>query len=418
MNDADIVKKLKQSPLFQLSIASKELFHSNFLYWLSQNYKPRFFNLLKKLLAGKDYLLNQWGDEYRNEPNFAEGDKIVVKREKDNFDLSIWKKEPSRYKRKSGNNNKGDIKKDNSGNTIYDYIPLLVLENKVKSVIYKEQLNRYEDKLKYVYKTEIENIDLILLSLAEVPKDITNQNKWKIISYGQLKEALECCFLQNPDDSSLTSLMIKDYCNFIGQLHNLAQIWSKEEKLFKDDSIAKNLRMDDIRQKIIFSKSANIIQEKLNGEFSIERGMNKAEMHRIVNSVDSKVESSLPVVFINEGYMRSGLLDIKFHFEKPSTEYFNVIQVQDKCIRYAIEYNDEDKNRNENCSSVVRDLKKAWKQILPDCDSLQISHFGTNFFFYKYEMSDDQTISDITEKLKTTMLNAKEVQWQKKPVKL
>ena len=33
-----IIDGLKQSPLFQLSLASKELFHSNFLAWLCVTY--------------------------------------------------------------------------------------------------------------------------------------------------------------------------------------------------------------------------------------------------------------------------------------------------------------------------------------------------------------------------------------------
>lgn len=36
------VKTLQDSPLFQLSLTSKELFHSNFLYWLGVTYRDLF----------------------------------------------------------------------------------------------------------------------------------------------------------------------------------------------------------------------------------------------------------------------------------------------------------------------------------------------------------------------------------------
>ena len=36
------INKLKESPLFNLSLSSSELFHSNFLYWVANNYKKEF----------------------------------------------------------------------------------------------------------------------------------------------------------------------------------------------------------------------------------------------------------------------------------------------------------------------------------------------------------------------------------------
>ena len=68
-----------------------------------------------------------------------------------------------------------------------EHIPF-VLENKVKSIPRKNQLDEYAAKLK---PTPEDN--LILLSLAtEFPdkKDIEKEGKWKICSYKQLYEAI------------------------------------------------------------------------------------------------------------------------------------------------------------------------------------------------------------------------------------
>lgn len=43
----------KESPMFQFSLASKELFHSNFIYWLISNYKDEFSKLFSKLMSNE-----------------------------------------------------------------------------------------------------------------------------------------------------------------------------------------------------------------------------------------------------------------------------------------------------------------------------------------------------------------------------
>lgn len=44
-----IYNQLKESPLLYLSGGSKELFHSNFLYWLGMNYRDSFQQLMTKM---------------------------------------------------------------------------------------------------------------------------------------------------------------------------------------------------------------------------------------------------------------------------------------------------------------------------------------------------------------------------------
>jgi hypothetical protein len=45
ISESDILKK---SPLFNLSLSSKELFHSNFLAWLCENYP----NYMGEIISG------------------------------------------------------------------------------------------------------------------------------------------------------------------------------------------------------------------------------------------------------------------------------------------------------------------------------------------------------------------------------
>ena len=146
----DNLEILRNSFMFQLSLASKELFHSNFLYalWLSD--KDNFFEILK--LLGLEIPVS-------NGP-------YIAKREYNNYDFCIAK---------DNNPDKG-IKNDNI---------ILVLENKVKSVPLKSQLDRYSKKF-----TSTTPIFVLLTLTEEFQQKEEIKKNWKIITYRELIEAL------------------------------------------------------------------------------------------------------------------------------------------------------------------------------------------------------------------------------------
>jgi hypothetical protein len=49
------IKSLKKSPLFNLSLTNKELFHSNFLAWFGKLYPELFIQLISDLLGDKNW---------------------------------------------------------------------------------------------------------------------------------------------------------------------------------------------------------------------------------------------------------------------------------------------------------------------------------------------------------------------------
>ena len=143
---------LKSSPMFKLSLSSKELFHSNFLEWLS-NVNPIAFKSLILDMAGLKGKKYKWPDVWR------------VKREYNNFDLCIVAYD--QYK------NNEDEKIDDDE----DFRIMFVIENKVKSIPYIEQLKRYTQEAKT--KNEIywkkRGDDLYEASLNEFKKtDVEN----------------------------------------------------------------------------------------------------------------------------------------------------------------------------------------------------------------------------------------------------
>jgi hypothetical protein len=69
----ECVRSLRASPLFHFSLASKELFHSNFLAWLCETYP----SLVGPLFA-----------RFTKSPS-ASCDRLTVHREQRNTDLTI-----------------------------------------------------------------------------------------------------------------------------------------------------------------------------------------------------------------------------------------------------------------------------------------------------------------------------------------
>lgn len=114
------VKTLQDSPLFQLSLTSKELFHSNFLYWLGVTYQDLFKETFSKLGCN----------------TAAWPDKWEVEREYKHLDLCV-----------KGPGKRGKI--------------YLVLENKVKSIPNQQPLNRYTS----YWERDNEKPCFVLLSL-------------------------------------------------------------------------------------------------------------------------------------------------------------------------------------------------------------------------------------------------------------
>lgn len=156
--------------VFQLSLSSKELFHSNFLYWLATDstlnpHKKGSSSLTQNFF---NQLLYQLGSSLANKFNL---DDYAVFREYEHFDFSIWEKKVKSTK--SGGNDTDsaqnenvvgeerfednkDEQNDNASKEVsYEGTcdtkelerVVLVLENKFKSIPYQEQLDFYAGKV-------------------------------------------------------------------------------------------------------------------------------------------------------------------------------------------------------------------------------------------------------------------------------
>lgn len=175
--------------MFKLSLGSKELFHSNFLGFLWELDKTKFINMLRDILGQPQLLATITSN-------------LELDREKRNFDICIYHK---------------DVKKE-----IID----IIIENKVKSIPYKEQLDKYTSK---VGPSTVR----ILLSLAKnFPsyQDIKNAG-WEIITYDDLAKGIKIHYGQ------LANKYIDDYIDFIAKLDKLDILDNFKNQTFYDSDL-------------------------------------------------------------------------------------------------------------------------------------------------------------------------------------
>lgn len=259
------VEKLKNNPIFHLSLSAKELFHSNFLAWLAVDKKTQ--AIFKKILY-------TWLGEDTFDYNT---DCMEVKREYKNFDFSICEKITNDKESKTGR-----IR--------------LVLENKFKSIAYKAQLENYQkkvdalneeaDKAQCKAKLKLnsakfenwkENAKLpktkyILLTLAEdfLDKEAVKESGWIIVTYADFSKTLH----DNLDlvKDKFYKELLEKYCEFIDAFYtyinnNLEQIKYTDnwEILKKMDSSP--LRCNDIWQKLVMHQCALQLAKKLEKKF-------------------------------------------------------------------------------------------------------------------------------------------------------
>ncbi|MFP4645765.1 MAG: PD-(D/E)XK nuclease family protein [Candidatus Woesearchaeota archaeon] len=208
------IEKLKKSAMFNLSLSSKELFHSNFIDWLISVNKEEmskvFFNLL--------------------------GENIKISkcnREKNNFDLYIDCEDKTQ----------------------------IIIENKFKSIITENQLKKYNDKLK-----NNKSAKKVLLSLnsSDHEKNLVKKHGWIVINYNELCNELLKLNINNEYHQTL----IQDYCSFINEISNYFSnrefLKNTVSDMHAEYKRLSEIRLHDIYQKILFNYVLRDLTQKLN----------------------------------------------------------------------------------------------------------------------------------------------------------
>ncbi len=212
---------LKKSPLFNLSLSSKELFHSNFLAWLCEIYPEdmgRIFN---------EYITHKPSDLTINENN--------VEREKKNKDLTF------QY---------NDGVDENGTDTTK--ATKVIVELKIKSLPDEKQLEKY-------YDPECQNH--LLMSMV---KPYFLSETWSFVDYSKFINKLSNIKTHNNYHSEL----IKDYVEFTSSLCKIikrSEVVSDKPFLLstKKKKPLEELRIHDVIYKMRSSQLADKLYKAL-----------------------------------------------------------------------------------------------------------------------------------------------------------
>ncbi|MCX6148212.1 MAG: PD-(D/E)XK nuclease family protein [Candidatus Kapabacteria bacterium] len=178
----DLIINIEKSPMFQLSLSSKELFHSNFIFWLLKHNPSILDSFITDLLK----------------ITYTCSKPPAIRREKNNFDLKI-----------------------NCFSAHSDFE--IIIENKVKSLPTEEQLFDYNSKLSPYPKNHKFLFVLLETDNKHLPIDSSSLpvfyspqycDEWQVVTYADILKWLKSISISTPYIKNL----IDDYICFVNHL--------------------------------------------------------------------------------------------------------------------------------------------------------------------------------------------------------
>lgn len=260
-----IANALEASPMYNLSLSSKELFHSNFLAWLGNNKSTKqfFVNVINELVE---------------ELNLQPSGDWIVKREDDHFDLSI---------------------KENGDKGKY----LLVIENKVKSLPQKKQLNDYRSKN---IKGKDDGTKFLLLTLVDRYPNKPIEG-WEKKTYENL-----ACIMHAQDKTTIIDKyersLIEDYIIFIKNLNNLVKEWNSET-VFAQKMSVDLPKLQDLHVKLQFGRYCKELRKKIREIRNDVVVYDDNDIPEDADIVNSKVYVKVYWEYASKG--QEGILDVE-----------------------------------------------------------------------------------------------------------
>lgn len=360
----EALKRLKTSTLFNLSLGSKELFHSNFLAWLADNYSSEIGFAFSKFIKENKNI------DLKIKPPL---------REKENIDLTFT----------------------------YEDEQILIIENKVKSLPSKGQLEEYS-------KAHSLNKSYLLLSLYK-PNFINENNQiiinnqiiWKYLSYKELAE-----YIKNiKPKTDYDRFVIQDYICFIENLSLLESAikidWEKDFFNFHTGKISTQINYRELRIHDFYLKHKyNQIKNKIIDEI---KGLNtKNELFK-VKEEGTWTDGNSGECFFEQGFTNSqGFVGFKFVIKKIKKHCPLVLglQLQGNSLRLVVEC--PDGQYALNSARILKD-KELWftfNEVGKYQRKIEIKGKGqknndkefasfSGRFFYKYISIDSISMLDL-----------------------
>lgn len=249
------IQKLKDSLIYQMSLGGRELFHSNVWSWLMTQ-DPVFISVFFPTFDA-----NRWGIK-------------AIKREQMNMDLTI------ELAAKDGSENQG----------------LYIIENKLKSLPYAEQLNNYTKKAQ---EQGFHILGKVYTGLRDTLTQ-TERKDWRFVGYSELANGIaeknESCLL-----SETQKAQIREYC---ANIHCIDKIITQELEKNNDRLVYPNraelndtaVRLQDICVKLKGADFADYLRKELR-DSSLKIGLSFNRKNATIDIHEFRSESdSAPVL--------------------------------------------------------------------------------------------------------------------------
>lgn len=381
-NREEIIKNLNKSTLFRLSLGSKELFHSNFLAWVAEN-SLAFNQAIFEFLDLRECCIKS----------------TTINREKEHIDLWL------EYKIEAKTIN-------------------VIIENKVKSLPYRSQLDSYAEKQESKKEKDVENY-YILLSLYRpsfIDHNDTYESQlgngksvtWHYLSYATLEQLLMENVVEYFIIGTYEAFILKDYIEFIHELNHMGDYIrdSVENKQFflshpnQDWDDFNSVRMGDFYEKFRYAILAEHLYNRLKKDNKIViMGVNPGTCK------EDELSNSQDAIYIDTGMSHSnGLIDIKMVLNQeqtPKSRKVIGIQIQDGQLRRLIETNTKGK-----AIDIVKDKTKIkdWfdgkdecfdagtkvqKQI--DNEDIRYHSFSESFVYRRRELGKTCSLNELMD---------------------
>lgn len=351
-NTKGAIKTLKESPLFNLSLGSKELFHSNFLHWLANRYPQETGELFSA------YLKDNSGDTSIKE----------AYREKGNVDLYL----------------------------IFNNGQHLIIENKVKSIPNIQQLDQYVRE--QLADKDADSKNFLLLSLTR-PKFVTgktSKTEWHFLDYGDLSKMILGLSAKIKDQYDQS--IIKDYVKFISALQVVEAAtvidFTNNKFDFNDDSIA--VQMGNIRLADLYLKKKYLL---------IAEELTRALKRRFQNAVfltDWEKDRQLAKegsIYINSGMTRAqGLVEV-FYVVKQKKLAMGV-QIQGNDYRkFVLGKNSEAEAKKLKAEGLWFDFSRIGKKLpeYPTRAGKEFRSYNGEFFYRSVTIPKTLTVGKIVK---------------------
>jgi len=353
-----IADRLKESPMFNLSLSSKELFHSNFLYWITTTYNKQMTSIWTELTGVKTMCLES-----------------TAYREEENIDFKLEFKDEQQIR----------------------------FEIKIKSSLYQDQLEEYSKK-------PLKNCTYIVLALtkphifedSETLQCGDNKVKWSFLSFHRLADKLEA-MSESEFESSYHYNITQDYAKYLHLLCAIASetaVKSEDAFNFHDESVDSNLsimrdlRFADFYLKRKYEELSHLFMEELK-----KSGVD-VEFGRKLNW--KVIGENLDKVLIRNDFTRGqGLSDIKIPITK---DLLLGIQIQGESYRLCME------SPNAGIASKHKEKiaqNRFWfqfgeknpKDVYPQKGELHFNKFGEVFFYRSINLGSAIPVPELVKRV-------------------